>query len=200
MKRNFMEAVAHRRSHYALNNNRLVDEAQVCEIVKKTLETAPSPFNIQSARIVVLGYSAHLEFWDIVEHSLRQVVPEERFVATRDKLHTSFRSGCGTILFYEDMAAHESLRQQFPLYADKVESFALQSSGMHQFIIWTALEDLGYGASLQHYNPIVDEAVARRWSLPATWQLIAQMPYGTPLHIPADRVQTSPADERMWIF
>ena len=200
MRRNFMDAVANRRSYYALNNNRLVDEQQVCEIVRRTLETAPSPFNVQSARIVVLGYSAHLEFWDIVEHCLRPIVAEGRLEATRKKLKTSFRAGCGTILFYEDMASHEELRQKFPLYADKVDSFVLQSSGMHQFIIWTALEDLGYGASLQHYNPIIDEEVARRWAIPSTWQLIAQMPYGTPLHIPENRVQTSPADERMWVF
>ncbi|MBO5733203.1 MAG: nitroreductase family protein [Alistipes sp.] len=200
MRRNFMEAVANRRSYYALNSNRLVDEAQVCEIVRKTLETAPSPFNIQSARIVVLGYEAHIQFWDIVEHTLRKVVAEEQFGATRQKLHTAFRSGCGTILFYEDCAAHDQLRQRFPLYADKVESFVQQSAGMYQFIIWTALEDLGYGASLQHYNPLIDAEVAQRWALPATWQLIAQMPYGTPLHIPEDRVQTSPSDERMWVF
>ena len=34
------------------------------------------------------------------------------------------------------------------------------------------------GASLQHYNPIVDEATASEFDIPKTWKLIAQMPFG----------------------
>ena len=32
-------------------------------------------------------------------------------------------------------------------------------------------------ASLQHYNPVIDETVSRLFSLPAGWKLIAQMPF-----------------------
>ncbi len=45
--------------------------------------------------------------------------------------------------------------------------------------MWTALAEAGIGASLQHYNPLVDEAVRREWGIAANWQLRAQMPFGS---------------------
>ena len=42
---------------------------------------------------------------------------------------------------------------------------AQQTSAMHQLAIWTMLEDAGFGASLQHYNPLIDEAVAKQWHI-----------------------------------
>lgn len=47
-------------------------------------------------------------------------------------------------------------------------------------IVWTTLESLGFGANLQHYNPLVDEAIAKEWSLPSEWGLVAQLVFGTP--------------------
>lgn len=49
---------------------------------------------------------------------------------------------------------------------------------MLQFTIWTALRDLNIGANLQHYNPVIDEAVKKLFSLPDSWKLVAQMPFG----------------------
>ena len=36
-----------------------------------------------------------------------------------------------------------------------------------------------FGASLQHYNPLIDEAVAKQWHINPNWKLIAEMPFGT---------------------
>ena len=55
---------------------------------------------------------------------------------------------------------------------------------MHQFAIWTMLEDMGLGASLQHYNPLIDDEVRRTWNLPGDWMMIAQMPL---VHPPVNR-------------
>jgi predicted oxidoreductase (fatty acid repression mutant protein) len=49
---------------------------------------------------------------------------------------------------------------------------------MLQFTIWTALRELGVGANLQHYNPVIDDAVKKLFDVPASWKLIAQMPFG----------------------
>ena len=56
------------------------------------------------------------------------------------------------------------------------------SSGIHQFIAWTALELEGLGANLQHYNFMPDfvEAVRKEWDIPDTWTLHAQLVFGTP--------------------
>jgi len=50
---------------------------------------------------------------------------------------------------------------------------------MAQLSAWTALANAGVGASLQHYNPLIDAAVAREWKVPAYWKLRAQMPFGS---------------------
>ena len=50
---------------------------------------------------------------------------------------------------------------------------------MLQLAVWTALAEAGVGASLQHYNPLIDEQVKKEFNLPASWKLVAQMPFGT---------------------
>ena len=54
-----------------------------------------------------------------------------------------------------------------------------QGSGIAQYAVWVALSEAGIGASLQHYNPLPDAAVAARWGVPASWKLRAQMPFGS---------------------
>ena len=49
------------------------------------------------------------------------------------------------------------------------------------------LEDAGMGASLQHYNPLVDDEVRAAWNLPLHWKLIAQMPFGVPVTRPGSK-------------
>ena len=61
------------------------------------------------------------------------------------------------------------------------------------------LEDVGFGASLQHYNPLIDETVLKEWQLPETWELIAQMPFRVPLQEPGAK-EFNPIEERVRIF
>lgn len=70
------------------------------------------------------------------------------------------------------------MQAKFALYADRFPIWALQSDGMLQFALWTALESEGLGANIQHYNPLVDEKVAATWKVPATWKLNAQLVFG----------------------
>jgi len=49
---------------------------------------------------------------------------------------------------------------------------------MHQFSAWVALEAEGLGASLQHYNPVIDAEVAAAWNLPKSWKLQAELVFG----------------------
>ncbi|MNU09462.1 hypothetical protein D3C72_2560420 [compost metagenome] len=65
--------------------------------------------------------------------------------------------------------------------------------------MWTALEEEGLGASLQHYNPLIDEHVKNEWKLPENWKLIAQMPFGAPTFEPGDK-EFQPIEERVKSF
>lgn len=70
---------------------------------------------------------------------------------------------------------------------------------MLQFAVWTAFEDAGFGANLQHYNLIIDELVRKNFFLPKNWRLIAQMPFGKPTR-PALPVEKIPAETRIRII
>lgn len=200
MSRTFIEAISHRRSHYHLDNISPVATAHILETIDRILSVTPSPFNVQSARLVALFDEQHIALWDIVEEELKSRIPADIFDRTRQKLHKAFRSGYGTILIYEDEAALNRLRIEAPDYAENISRWSEQSSGMLQFALWTALEDMGFGASLQHYNPLIDKAVSERWLINKSWRLIAQMPFGLPQDSPAPHIQKLPIHERRLVF
>ncbi len=199
MIRTFKEALRHRRSHYALNAESPVSDEQIADLVRFTLEQTPSAFNSQSSRMVLLLHGQHLALWDIVRSTLRRIVPEERFAATDEKISRSFAAGYGTVLFFEDEDVVADLKSRFPTYAERFDAWSEQTSAMHQLVLWTLLEDAGFGVSLQHYNPLIDSDVRVKWALPATWRLIAQMPFGRALDIPAPR-EMQPLEARMRVF
>ena len=49
---------------------------------------------------------------------------------------------------------------------------------MLQINIWTGLRALGIGANVQHYNPVIDDAVKKLFNVPENYVLVAQMPFG----------------------
>lgn len=49
---------------------------------------------------------------------------------------------------------------------------------MHQYALWTALEAEGFGASLQHYQPLIDRKAQEHWNIPVEWRLRAQLVFG----------------------
>lgn len=81
-------------------------------------------------------------------------------------------------MFYENQDVVSGLQEQMPNYYDNFAIWSTQTNAMHQFAIWTALATKGIGASLQHYNPLVDEMTSNEFNIPKSWKLIAQMPFG----------------------
>ena len=77
--------------------------------------------------------------------------------------------------------------------------WAEQTDAMHQLAVWTMLEDAGMGASLQHYNPLIDDEVRKVWNLSDDWKLIAQMPFGVPVAQPGFK-EVKSLDERVFEF
>lgn len=173
----FLEAVAKRRSYYGIDNTETVSRKRIEEIVSEAVMNAPSAMNSQSARVVVLFGDKHEKFWEIVKETLRKVVPADAFEKTEEKVD-SFKAGYGTVLFYEDKAIIRGLETQFELYKDNFVPWAYQGNAMLQFIIWTALDSEGLGASLQHYNPLVDDEVADAFKIDKNFKLIGQLVFG----------------------
>ena len=174
----FLHHIQNRRSIYAIGKNLTQPPEQLNELIHAAIKHAPSSFNSQSSRAVTLFGESHHKLWEIVRSTLKNIVPEAAFAATSQKID-SFAAGYATVLFYEDQDVITGLQQNFPLYADNFPVWSEHSTAIAQFAVWTALAEIGVGASLQHYNPIIDEEVAQTFEIPANWKLRAQLVLGS---------------------
>ena len=194
---NSVDLFKKRRSRYGLTHALPISDEQLENLVAEVLLQMPSAFNVQSARVVILLGEKHTKLWHLVQECLRAIVPAEQFGPTEDKIR-SFAAAYGTILYFDDTVATRALQEKFPAYKDHFPIWAQQANGMLQFGIWSALAEMGVGASLQHYNPLIDEQVKKEFNLPPTWQLIAQMPFGKSIAPDTEKTYL-PLAERLWI-
>lgn len=198
MSKNFLDAVKARRTHYAIGGESPISKDKIKKVIEEAVQYTPSAFNSQSARVVVLFGEDHKKLWSIVKETLRKIVPADSFEPTDQKIN-SFAAGNGTILYFENTDTVKELQEKFPTYKEHFPTFSQHGNAMLQIVIWTALEAEGLGASLQHYNPLIDQEVIEHWNLPDCWQLVAQMPFGTPTGTP-DEKSFLPLDERIKVF
>lgn len=166
----FVDSLKKRRSYYQINKDIKVDEKQIVSMIREIVLNTPDAFNMQSARIIVLLNEKHNALWDRVYDAFGGMVAREKT--------DSFKSGYGTILFFIDEATVKSYQEENPLYANNFPVWANQANGMVQSNLWVGLREIGLGASLQHYNPVIDEAVKNLTGADANWKLVAQMPFG----------------------
>lgn len=198
MAKDIYEAIKDRRSNYSISDEKVVPEARVEEIVKFAVKHTPTAFNSQTGRVVILFDEENNRFWNIVEAALKKIVPEESFASTKEKID-GFRSGYGTVLFYEDQAVVEQMQEDFPLYSENFPKWSEQSSGMLQYNVWTLLEAEGLGASLQHYTELIEEDVRAEWDIPKNWRFVAQMPFGKVTAEP-DEKEFQPLYKRVKVY
>lgn len=173
-----LEVIKKRRTQYALGKNLPIGREETTALIKEAIRHSPSSFNSQSSRAVILYGAESDKFWSFVKEALRKIVPADAFPASEQRID-GFAAGAGTVLFFEDQEVIANLQEQFSLYADNFPVWSEHSTGIAQFAVWTTLANAGIGASLQHYNPLIDADVQKEWGVPASWKLRAQMPFGS---------------------
>lgn len=174
----FLAHMKQRRTIYAIGQNVPITADKIEDIIKDAVRNSPSAFNSQTSRVVTLYGESHAKFWSIVRQTLRKMVPEGAFENTNAKIN-SFAAGYGTVLFFEDQDAVKSLQEQFPLYAEHFPAWSEHSTGIAQFAVWSSLAEQHIGASLQHYNPVIDDEVAATFDIPKNWKLRAELVFGS---------------------
>ena len=176
----FTDLQTKRRSIYALGRQVTQTPEALYDLVKSAVKQSPTSFNNQSVRAVVLMGDAHEKLWDMTAQRLQQEVPDEAaYQQTLAKINHAFKAGFGTVLFYTDTDVVKMYEEQIPLYAENFYDWSEQGHGMAEYATWLALTEAGLGASLQHYNPLIDEAVAAAFDIPDNWRLRVQMPFGS---------------------
>ncbi|GMA07480.1 hypothetical protein GCM10025886_06310 [Tetragenococcus halophilus subsp. flandriensis] len=176
---NFLNAIKSRRSIYSLGRKADLSETEITELIKEAVKQSPSAFNAQEPRVITLFGDAHEKLWELTEQALKPLTPAEAFANTKQKL-AGFKAGLGTAMFFNDTDITKQLQEQFSLYADNFPTWAEQANGIATANTWTALAEVGIGANLQHYNPVIDEAVAKQWDIPTNWRLRSQLVFGSP--------------------
>ena len=112
-----MEAVVKRRSTYTLSPECTIPDSEIKDLVKTTLEMAPSTFGSYTTRIVVLVKDEHKKFWDIAFEAVKAVTPPEQFEAHSKGRLEGFKNAYGTMLFLEDPENTRALEKKYPPYA-----------------------------------------------------------------------------------
>lgn len=197
MTKNFYQAVKERRSIYSITKEPIVSDEQLQEIIELAVVGTPSAFNSQTGRVVLLLNEQSDKFWNYVFESLKKDLPSEKIESTRNRID-GFAAGYGTALFFEDEAVVESFQEKFASLKDLFPDWSQQASGILQYIVWTALEQEGYGASLQHYVPEIPQDVKAAWGIQDQWKFIAQIPFGKSNGAPRDK-EIIPVEQRVVI-
>ena len=180
----FLKAIAARRTIYSLKpelpSSVSIDDVQA--VVQAIIKDTPTSFNSQSNRALILTGEAHKKVWASVTDAVEGEAGKKRPASIRDEAY-------GSIIFFSDDKTVEQLKANFPAWAGAFPSFADQSSGAAQISAWTALELLGLGGHLQHYNGYVKAALPEG-AAPQEWNVTAQLVFGAP---------AAPADEKTFI-
>ncbi|MBS1006604.1 nitroreductase family protein [Levilactobacillus brevis] len=199
METNFIDLAKKRRSIYALGRNVKLSTDELTDLIKTNMKQAPTPFNNQTTRAVILFGDSHEKLWDIVINRLKQEVPDEAaFARTAAKIN-NFKAAFGTILFYTETKTVKEFEDNFPLYADNFQDWSEQAQGNAQYSVWTSLAENGLGANLQHYNPLIDDEVRAVFNIPASWRLRAEMDFGS-IEAPAGDKEYMADDDRFLVF
>lgn len=182
-----LELIKKRHSIYGLSEKSTLADEALAGLLRQVIDNMPTAYNMQSSRMVLLLGGAHKTLWmDIVLGILQKKADPEKFPRTRLKI-AGFAAGHGTVLYFDDTETTERMKAENPSYAEAFGEWVNVQGGMLQYAVWALLAEQGMGASLQHYNPIIDEAVKAQWKLPAHWRLMGQMPFG---------VATAPAGKK----
>lgn len=159
-----------RRTYYNIKKELPASIENVIEMVEEITELVPDAFNMKSSRLVIVHGEMQNKLWNTIYNSFGGKVPREKI--------DSFLAGYGTILYFYDSRVVSDMQSKFPAYAANFPVWANQASGMLQLAVWSGLRELEIGASLQHYNPIIDKAVKELLNIPEEYVLIAEMPFG----------------------
>lgn len=187
----YLETIKKRRSYYNLSEDIHHSNEEVKYIFEDVLNTTPSAMNSQPTRVVLLFDDKSKEFWNKVNETYDNSIDKEKF--------KGFYHAKGTALFFIEEEVVEELKKEIPSYAERMDQWAEHGCAMIQLNAWQGLRDEGIGASLQHYNPHIDNWCRDLYHVPKTWRLVAQMPFGKIEQEPEEK-EKAPIESIMKVF
>ncbi|KAK6206095.1 hypothetical protein LQW54_007930 [Pestalotiopsis sp. IQ-011] len=176
----FLAAAKFRRTVYGLKASSPVPDSRIEEILKEVLSFAPSSYNTQSSRFTLVLGDKHKQFWDIVIKESEDILKGAGAWDAMLPRFQAFQNAYGSVVFWEAGNTIKQAQDTHKASAHMFPEWSEHTSGIHQILVWTALELEGFGANLQHMNaiPPVEAALKKFLAVPEDWKLKAHLNFG----------------------
>ena len=174
-----MDVIEKRRSNYDLGNNLEISKKDLINLLRKIIYYAPSPFNIQSSKIVLLNKKSHHLLWTtVVEEFLKKNNNGDLLDSDKARIKREDKA-YGTILFYTDEQVIEENKKKLDAYEQKeLNNWCIEESAMLQMNVWNELRLKNIGAHLVHFDNI-DEEISVTFDIDKKYKLVAMMVFGS---------------------
>lgn len=190
----FKNVVKARRTIYVLGNESDYSIEEIVANIRETQKNVPTAFNSQTSRLVVLTGEANDKFWDLI-YSVQKDVLNSEVWDFMSPIMTGAKNGIGTVLFFEDRDAVAKM----PTKGQRTEAYKQNNSAISQYAIWLTLADMNLGGSLQHFNvgyeQGFDRSVRELFDLPESYEMIAQMPFGSIAQPAGEKEKINPEEQ-----
>lgn len=174
-----MDVIEKRRSNYDLENNIELSKKDLINLLRKIVYYSPSPFNVQSSKVVFLNKKAHNLLWNtVVEEYLKKNNNGELLDSEKARIKRESKA-YGTILFYKDEQIIEEFKENLDDYEKReLDGWCTEESAMLQMNIWNELRLKNIGAHLVHFDNI-DEEISVAFDINKKYKLVAMMVFGS---------------------
>ena len=92
----FFAAVESRRTIYPLKNESPISDERIKEIVTLAVKNAPSAFNSQTGRVVVVLKKEHVRLWEAIMEVYKAMLPEDKYNGAKQRFDM-FKAAYGTV-------------------------------------------------------------------------------------------------------
>lgn len=174
-----MDVIEKRRSNYDLENNIELSKKDLINLLRKIVYYSPSPFNVQSSKVVFLNKKSHNLLWNtVVEEYLKKNNNGELLDSEKARIKRESKA-YGTILFYKDEQIIEEFKEKLDDYEKReLDGWCTEESAMLQMNIWNELRLKNIGAHLVHFDNI-DEEISVAFDINKKYKLVAMMVFGS---------------------
>ena len=173
----YLNAIANRRTIYNLTptlpQNVSIEDIQA--VIQAIIKNTPTALNSQENRAIIVTGKTHRKIWDAVIESIPGESGKKRPTSARDEAY-------GCVIFFTEQNTVKKFQADFPAAADAFPVAASHTTGAAQINSWTALETMGLGCHLQHYNDAVRAVLGNL--VPESWTVNSQLCFGS-IVIPA---------------
>lgn len=203
MKSEFLNLEKQRHSIYHLGKKTDLSVDEINDLIKNAIKYAPTPFNNQTVRAVIVTGKAQDKLWQVIATVAKKLTGDKYDTMAKPRI-TSFSQALGTVIFATDKAVVKGTAAKVKAFPGQAfREWSEQAQGNAQFSVWTALAEQKIGASIHHYETLfgqpMEKAIKAAFQLPDNWHLRTEMVFGS-IEKPGHSKTFIPDDQRFKVF